>query len=274
MAILFEKNFEDGNLEGWRINGLTPTVTSEILARVGTKCMKSHLLAGETRSEVRMPGLLNAVGNEYWYGFSVYLPEPFETNSAWEHVANWHGYPDFGIGEGYFGQGAPLQISTAHPQTAPGWSVRVRWDSKPNSTPGGVPDIEGQAFYEFGTYETDVWTDWVFHIKWEYDETGLLVIWKNGDKVLTRNGPNCYNDEFGPYFKMGIYRAGRSAGAARTIYHDEFKMADADSIYEDVAPGGKPPEPEPKPPVSRTANIIINIPATQVPVTITSENHD
>jgi len=266
MAILlFEENFEDGNLGGLRPLGISPTATSK-LARIGTHCMQSQLEQGETRAEAKMVSKINAVGNEYWYGFSIFLPEPFEVNSAWESVANWHGRPDFDIGEDFHGQGAPLTLYTAHPQTDPGWTLNIRWDSKPNSTPGGVPDIEGSNYYGFGPYETGVWTDWVFHVKWSYESDGFLQIWKNHVKVLNRNGPNCYNDEYGPYFKMGVYRAGRSAGAPRTIYHDEFKMADANSTYEDVAPGGK--SPEPKPPISRTANIIINIPATQITGTI------
>ncbi|KKL79358.1 hypothetical protein LCGC14_2015650 [marine sediment metagenome] len=258
MAILFEKNFENRNLEGWRINGLPPTVTAEILARVGTHCMKSHLAVGETRAEVSMPSKIKAVGNEYWYGFSIFLPKPFEVNSAWESVANWHARPDFDIQESW--RSAPITLLTAHPQTADGWTLGVRWDSKRNSNVG----IEGTDFYEFGAYETGVWTDWVFHVKWEYNETGLLEVWKNHVKVLGRRSPNCFNDEYGPYFKMGINRAGRSAGAARTIYHDEFKMADANGTYEDVAPGGE----SPKPLTSGNITLNIDIPAIQIPVTI------
>ena len=264
MAILFKEDFENGNLGGFKTSGIPPTVTSEILARVGTHCMKSHLAVGETRAEVSMPSKIKAVGNEYWYGFSIFLPKPFPVNTAWESVVNWHGRPDFDIGEGFHGQGAPLTLYTAHPQTDPGWAINVRWDSKPNSTPGGVPDIEGSDYYEFGPYETGVWTDWVFHVKWSYESDGFLEVWKNGVKVLDRDGPNCYNDEYGPYFKMGIYRAGRSAGATRTIYHDEFRMADANGTYEEVAPGGK----SPKSLISGNITLNIDIPAIQIPVTI------
>lgn len=239
-SVIFEGDFETGNLGNFRVLGISPTATSS-LSRAGTYAMKSVLNPAEKRAEVKMPSKINAVGNEYWYGFSIFLPEPFEVNSKWEVVANWHGRPDFDIGEVFAGQGAIMALTTANPrsETIAEWVLINRWDSKPNSTPGGVPDIEGTNVYEFGPYETGVWTDWVFHVKWSYESDGFLEIWKNGIKVLDRDGPNCYNDEYGPYFKMGIYRAGRSSNAPRTIYHDEFRMADADGTYEDVAPKRK-----------------------------------
>ncbi|KKK75738.1 hypothetical protein LCGC14_2870720 [marine sediment metagenome] len=261
MAILFKENFENGNLGGFKINGLPPTVATE-QARVGTHCMKSYLAATEKRAEVSLSKIQDAViGYGYWYGFSIFLLKPFEVNSAWESVANWHARPDFDIGETW--RSAPMSLNTAHPKSPfpdAEWILPVRWDSRKLSD---LP-VEGEDWYSLGPYETGVWTDWVFHVKWSYESDGFLEVWKNGVKVLARDGPNCYNDEYGPYFKMGIYRAGRSAGAPRTIYHDEFRMADANGTYEDVAPGGK--SPEPKPPISGTAKIIINIPATQITV--------
>ena len=65
---------------------------------------------------------------------------------------------------------------------------------------------------------------------------------------------------------MGIYRGGRGTGAARTIYHDEFRWADANSTYEDVSPGGK--SPEHIQPISGTADLMLTIPETQVSVEV------
>ena len=138
MAILFKENFENGNLGGFfKTSGIPPTVTSEILARVGTRCMKAHLEAGEKRAEVSLSKIQNAIiGNKYWYGWSTFLPEPFLVNSAWEWVAQWHGRPDFDIGEVFAGQGAVLALATAHPlsNTTAEWVLRVHWDSKRNSS--------------------------------------------------------------------------------------------------------------------------------------------
>lgn len=39
------------------------------------------------------------IGGEYWYGFSIYLPEDYVADAIWEIVAQWHGRPDFDLGE-------------------------------------------------------------------------------------------------------------------------------------------------------------------------------
>ena len=39
----------------------------------------------------------------------------------------------------------------------------------------------------------------MFHIKWSYGSDGLTDVWENGTKVISRAGPNTYNDETGNY---------------------------------------------------------------------------
>ena len=64
-----------------------------------------------------------------------------------------------------------------------------------------------------------------------------------GEKVIDRTGPNAFNDEIGPFFKMGLYKGWGDpkkpcdAVDKRVVYHDEFRMGGADASYEDVAPG-------------------------------------
>ena len=180
------------------------------------------------------------MGEEYWYGFSIFLPEGFVVNNDWEILAQWHGYPDKNIGETWRNPVMALNSDEGI------WSVTVRWDSKKNTFESGERVYDGTKLFEFGPYETGVWTDWVFHVKWSYESDGLLEIWKNGVKVVDRDGPNCFNDALGPYFKMGIYAG--DVPSTRIVYHDEFRMADANSTYEDVAPSGNPTEPEPSVP--------------------------
>ncbi len=89
------------------------------------------------------------------------------------------------------------------------------------------------------------------------DRLGLshqMVIWKPGSlsrrgrtaqKVLSAKGPNTYNDERMPYFKMGIYKgwkAGMPVGSVtrRTLFHDEFRMVGPGGSYGAVAPSTQP----------------------------------
>jgi hypothetical protein len=63
--------------------------------------------------------------------------------------------------------------------------------------------------------------------------------------VVNAQGPNSYNDEQLPYFKMGIYKSAWNDSVtwsqptnvtSRVVYHDEFRMAGGQSLYAAVAP--------------------------------------
>ncbi len=54
--------------------------------------------------------------------------------------------------------------------------------------------------------------------------------------------PNTFNDQQGPYFKMGIYKGWKDPNSqgnidVRILYHDELRIGTADATYCDVAPG-------------------------------------
>jgi len=242
-ALIFEGDFETGDLGDFYASGIPPTVTSS-LPRAGTYAMESWIDPGEKRSEVTRGEVAN-VGEEYWYGFSIFLPEGYIVNDvSYEILAQWHGRPDFDIGEDWRNPIMALDVDEGT------WAVVIRYDSKENTFESGERVYDGQEYFDFGSYETGVWTDWVFHVKWSYESDGLLEIWKNGVKVLYREGPNAFNDAEGPYFKMGIYSG--DIPCTRIVYHDEFRMADANSTYADVAPGGNGTEPEPSVPEMAT----------------------
>ncbi len=236
--LLFIGDFEKGDLSGWHVSGNAPKITTEIV-RAGKYAMKSVLDRKRSkisyRTEVSGPG--SEVGKEYWYGFSIYLPDAYKPDNIWEIVAQWHGVPDFKLGETWRNPVMALNTSGGV------WSVSNIWDAKPNTFASGKKVYGGGHKYDLGPYRTGVWTDWVFHVKWSYEKDGLLEVWKNGKRLVEQRGPNCFNDAKGPYFKMGIYKGWRNpkrpSGAVnrRVLYHDEFRMGGADADYEDVAPG-------------------------------------
>ena len=127
--------------------------------------------------------------------------------------------------------------------------MKVRWAA---TQPTLAADMRG-AEIPLGPQSTDKWTDWVFRIKWAYDDSGILQIWKNGVLVATRNGGNTYNDIKGPWFKMGIYKSLWNARkfdldspiTERTLYHDELRVARGSDGYNLVAPGPRVPNPVP-----------------------------
>ena len=237
--LLFVGDFETGDLSGWSVSGNAPEITTDPI-RAGKYAMKTvldrHKDKVSYRTEVSGPG--SKVDGEYWYGFSIFLPDDYIPDSIWEIVAQWHGVPDFDMGETW--RNPVMALSTNDGK----WHIVNRWDAKRNTYESGKKVYGGSKTYDLGLYQTGVWTDWVVHVKWSYQSDGILEIWKNEKQVVDQSGPNTFNDAKGPYFKMGIYKGWKDpdrpsdAVSKRILYHDEFRMAGANATYKDVAPGG------------------------------------
>ncbi len=237
-ALLFQSDFGGEDLRGWRASGNRPTIT-ESPTRAGRRVLCSSLDRNRDRypDRTEVSGPYADIGKEYWYGFSIFLPEDYVPDRVWEIVAQWHAPPDSDIGEKW--RNPVMALST----TGGRWSWVSRWDAKRNTFESGKREYGGTREFDLGPYPRDVWTDWVVHVKWSFRPDGFLQVWKDGRKVIDQNGPNAFNDTRGPFFKMGLYkgwgdpRKRSDAVSKRVVYHDEFRMAGADASYADVAPG-------------------------------------
>lgn len=253
--IIFNGDFEDGNLTRWgkefnrdfKGKNFTksgkeiccehsvqiisfPTKESRYAAKF-TLYKDDPDVAKSRRAELR----LNAVAtkSEYWYGFSTYLPPEFVKDPSMEIVSQWNARPDKNLGEKW--RTPQLYLKTENGN----WQIKRRWDHNrvtKNNTPAGKETID------IGPYQTGVWNDWVFHVKWSYESDGLVEVWKNGKLVVRKTGPNTYNDKIGPFQKFGIYkpdwkhRPHRSKTTKRVLYYDNVRMGGASARYGDVAP--------------------------------------
>jgi Polysaccharide lyase len=227
------RNFETNSLSGMNVSGNAPSVQGSI-KRLGRYGMRSDLNRYTSRvsyrTEVRVVAPHPIVNQEYWYAFSIYLPDDYiPDNVAWEIVAQWHAIPDSGESH----TTPPLSLSTSRGI----WKLNNKWTTSRITTKS---NLQTRSF-TFGTYARGRWTDWVFRIKWSYGTQGILEAWKDGQKVLSAKGPNTYNDARMPYFKMGIYkgwRPGHPVGPVtrRTLYHDEFRRVGPGGSYSEVAP--------------------------------------
>ena len=233
--LLFGSSFESGTLvdgNDWNVSGNEPTITSKI-SRRGKFAVKSHLHRYDShtnyRTELRAKAPNPIKGQDTWYGFSIYLPAPYERDGVGETLAQWHATSD--PGEGNLNPPIALKVRDGS------WGLFVRWNpTQPTRISG-----QRQDSFKFGPPETNSWTDWVFRIRWSYGNDGIVQVWKNGKQVLNRTGPNCFNDLKMPYFKMGIYksqwRSEVGAVVERIVYHDEVRIAGKGASYADVVPG-------------------------------------
>jgi hypothetical protein len=263
MDLILEDTFDAPSLDRdkwgisfWPLNdGIDPEiVTSPTRAGVGAiKQTVQYMWNGEqnsNRCEIqgyrqKEPRLGQHTGyyqrfDETWIGFSIYLPSSswVPDNKSKEVIFQLHGSADSGEPS----KSPPLSLKVELGSTECYW--QVRWDenlvsnsAQPSGPGAGVVDVWR------GPIDKDNWTDWVIHAIWDYanDGVGFMEIWRNGEQVATRNGPNMYNDEIGIRGPIiGIYkwdwRTGPSDVTERIIYHDEFRDGDGTTSYEAVNP--------------------------------------
>ena len=180
------------------------------------------------------------MGADYWYGFSLYFPKEWLQDDIWEIVAQWHGRPDNHLGEvsrnpvmAFHSDGVNLKITNI-------------WDAAPHTQKAQQnrpTKYDGQVTLWEGPIRKSEWTDWVVHVKWSYQDEGILEIWENGKQIARREGPNTFNDQKAPNFKMGLYKGWRKKHdhipgivSERILYHDEVRFAGPDGSYFLVSP--------------------------------------
>lgn len=156
------------------------------------------LVAGNKRAELRLRSA--EFHRDYWFKFSLYLPDDWVSDTRPVTLAQWHGVRDQLLGEG--GRAPPLRLLVADGK----WIIV-----------GGADNMRITRFW-YQTYTNEYlriywsapitrgkWEDWLFKIRWSHQEDGELAVWRDGKQILHRKGANAYEDPLAPFFKIGIY---------------------------------------------------------------------
>jgi len=238
--LIFTGDFETKNFSGWNLE-LCCKHSGEIVSyptRAGNHAAKFTLYKNDPivqegkRAELKRYSL-DRMGAEYWYKFSIYIPNDWVEDTVPEIVTQWHDRPDYWFGES--GKRPPLSLSINNNT----WRIGNVWDAK-LVTKGN--NIAGKEVLWSGAFKRGVWTDWVFHIKWSFKADGLIEVWKDSIPIVNKRGPNTYNDLLSPYFKVGLYKylwkSSKSTSPVnkRVIYFDEVRVGNATASYEDLVP--------------------------------------
>ena len=173
------------------------------------------------------------IATEYWVGWSIYLPDDgeYEFDSAYQEVMlQIHGLND-SCDPG--GVGPPHALRPIDGR----WRWDVRWD--PNECMG--PEPAGQEIIDMGPQERGRWTDFVARFVFSSGDDGTTQVWRDGTLVVDRVGmPNHYNNEKGPYMKLGFYKAGWLNNPTdvdtRTLYVDAIRVFEGPDGYSFVDP--------------------------------------
>ena len=190
--LLVKDSFEGMNARGaWqRVEaGKTTAIRrSDSVARNGRYSMRVELnkndpMAGGSKRAEMVFTSEKTPNVERWYKFSIFLPKDYSIDPVHEILAQWHEIPDRDLGEDWRTPPISLQIARGV------WQASIKWATAQLNT---NKTISGKIDTSLGNIEMGVWTDWIFHIRFSYTNTGLLQIWKNGKQVLNYYGPNYF----------------------------------------------------------------------------------
>jgi hypothetical protein len=237
--LLLESTFEDkSSFDKWTkeiCRSEAVTISTDV-ARKGKSSARFEFAKtdvlnyeGYVRAELRQE---NEAESERWYGFSNFLPADFESDPLSEIIAQWHEVPDWSLGEEW--RSPPVSLAIKEDR----YYIKILWAAAEVNT---NKTKDGETEFDLGPVDKNKWNDWVFHIKFSYKADGILEVWKNKKKVLEHFGPNSFNDQHYPYFKIGIYKWGwkgwadHSPEAKRVLYYDEVRIGNENSNLQEVS---------------------------------------
>ena len=223
------------------------TSAGAISPRAGTHFMRSYTLCpspqcnegnpGHYRSEIVPKDLVIEVGTEYWVGISVFIPADFPldiSNSViiWQtHNNNWD----------------PVCEDAEHTMALPlnlwldeGGTYRIHVS---NGGPNGSSyDL---VYNESFADDRGKWVDWAFNFKFSDTVAGFVKVYKNKNPtpVVDVSGKNYRYGDIGcdGNYQFGLYTWSFRENPTDiydeyTMYHDEFRVGDANSSLAEVSP--------------------------------------
>ena len=194
---------------------------------------------GGTRTEISFPV---PTTNNFWYSYALYMPgTQYKDEKYDEVITQWHG-------GGGITPAISLRVQSGH--------LYIR-------------TLDG-AKTDLGVVEKDKWHTYVYHILHSSNADGLIEVWKDGQKIVTRKGPSMYaltGDRHLPNWKMGIYKSAwngtkTSSTNLRVLYFDDIKYGSALATYAEMLPiggsGSTTVNDQPTAPISVTALNLVN----------------
>ncbi len=221
--LLLESSFEGaGYLAGWNNNqhccAYSVSQSTE-RAKAGSAALKLEVksndpvTSGSIRSEITLES--DPLNQDRWYGFSMYLQD-WVDDDAGESVFEW----------------APDNVNGSGAMTLLTSGGRFNFTTNNNAT------SSNNIYTDIGPVISNQWVDFVIHIRWATDTTGLLQVWMNGSLVIDRSGVKTAT--VNAFLKLGINKFGwstqTSAVNQRVLYFDEVRRGNANATYNDVAP--------------------------------------
>lgn len=201
------------------------------------------ICGGSKRSEMHVSMIRPEMISAEWFAFDTYVPASQPDDTKPEGFAQYHsntsaGSPPWGL---WYENGAYKLVQSFAPT---------------GTTPTTIVNNIS------GSYPKGQWHKWIVHYKRSLGSDGLIELWVDGQKKVTRTGANTnlYNGVIDPtgYFKFGIYKwvnagANPSLQASRVVYIDNVQLADSTTTIDDFIVPDEPAVDAVAPSVSMTA---------------------
>lgn len=197
-------------------------------------CAKLSLLAtdgltyGGHRTEFARASGDDAIGSEYWYYCPFLIPSDWLFTSGTDYIlVQVHNVPDAGDTAVC---GPPLAILIRGTGEI---DVVCSWDAAAATT--SCVDSQTEVPMCSWTPALGEWEEIVLRVKWGYDTTGEMEIYRNRRLIFSRlNQPNCYNDVVGNQFKLGPYGPFAGVSTDRHMYYKGLQVGDSNSSFAEV----------------------------------------
>jgi hypothetical protein len=176
------------------------------------------------------------VGDDYYFGFSIYIPRPgLSTNLVWElhQPRELYSIPGCGV--------APFALMVEHRNIA---FRALGGDCQVGKGPRWKPDT---VLRNVSPYGTNTWIDFVVHIRFREDTTGGLEVWSRKARSAWTTRPQLSRKNVSTipyctargvkgvklYTELGLYPGSSTYHGSDMIYIDGYRRG---TSFADVAP--------------------------------------
>ncbi|WP_215223462.1 polysaccharide lyase [Echinicola shivajiensis] len=201
-----------------------PVTGSGKVARIELRDSDDEATKSAMRAEILFP---DQNDNERWYSYSVYFPTSgYKKDSYTEAITQWH----------QSGAGSPPN------------AVQIEDDRiylrtiKSSSITASQNEDKYYDEYDLAKVERGKWHTFTYHFIHSTGSSGLIEIWHNGKKVMSRSGGNMRKGYDQPRFKVGIYKWKWNYGKTtdtdkRVLYYDNIRIGDDDTSLSMITSG-------------------------------------
>ena len=148
------------------------------------------------------------------YQFRVFIPNEWHNDNVRALIAQWHATPDLHLNEVSRSPNLALDMRgdqlLVKLQTS---SVAVHHDNRTAM----VHDV----LYRSDPIKKNQWYQFKVQVNWSWSADGYVKLWIQNKQVVDYVGPTAYQDCYGPYFKMGIYR--QDSPNTFVMYADDYQ---------------------------------------------------